>query len=64
MEIQMGYVGALQTVIVGEITGLELSFPERARALLTVRGYDPYTACDAADVPAPICKTKTAMWPG
>jgi phage protein D len=40
VEIQMGYVGALQTVIVGEITGLELSFPERVRALLTVRGYD------------------------
>lgn len=40
VEIQMGYVGALETVIAGEITGLELSFPERARALLTVRGYD------------------------
>jgi uncharacterized protein len=40
VEIQMGYVEALETVMVGEITGLELSFPERARALLTVRGYD------------------------
>jgi phage protein D len=40
VEIQMGYVGDLETVIVGEITGLELSFPDRARALLTVRGYD------------------------
>jgi Bacteriophage probable baseplate hub protein len=40
VEIQMGYVGDLETVIVGEITGLELSFPEWARALLTVRGYD------------------------
>jgi phage protein D len=40
VEIQMGYVGALETVIVGEITGLELSFLEQARALLTVRGYD------------------------
>jgi phage protein D len=40
VEIQMGYGGELETVIVGEITGLELSFPERARALLTVRGYD------------------------
>src|SRR5262249_48075595 len=40
VEIQMGYVEALETVMVGEITGLELSFPERARALLTVRGQD------------------------
>jgi phage protein D len=40
VEVQLGYVGEVQTVIVGEITGLELSFPEHARALLTVRGYD------------------------
>ncbi|MFQ5881387.1 MAG: phage late control D family protein [Candidatus Methylomirabilales bacterium] len=40
VEIQLGYVEALETVMVGEITGLELSFPEHARALLTVRGYD------------------------
>jgi phage protein D len=40
VEVQLGYVDDLQTVMVGEITGLELSFPEHARALLTVRGYD------------------------
>jgi len=40
VEIQMGYVETLETVMVGEITGLELSFPEQARAMLTVRGYD------------------------
>ena len=40
VEIQLGYVEAVETVMVGEITGLELSFPERARALLTVRGFD------------------------
>src|SRR4029453_4231601 len=40
VEVQLGYVGDERTVIAGEITGLELSFPEHARALLTVRGYD------------------------
>jgi phage protein D len=40
VEIQMGYVETVETVMVGEITGLEISFPERARGLLTVRGYD------------------------
>jgi phage protein D len=40
IEVQLGYVGELTTVLVGEITGLELSFPDRARSLLTVRGYD------------------------
>jgi phage protein D len=41
IELKMGYVEAVETVLVGEITGLELSFPtERARSLLTVRGYD------------------------
>jgi phage protein D len=40
VEIQMGYVETVETVMVGEITGLECAFLERARALLTVRGYD------------------------
>ena len=40
VEVQMGYAEAMETVMVGEITGLEVSFPERARALLTVRGLD------------------------
>jgi phage protein D len=41
VEIQLGYLEALETVMVGEITGLELDFPaQQARALLTVRGYD------------------------
>jgi phage protein D len=40
VEIQLGYIEAVDTVMVGEITGLELSFPQGARATLTVRGYD------------------------
>lgn len=40
VTVQMGYVDLVTTVMVGEITGLEVAFPERARALLTVRGLD------------------------
>ena len=40
VEIQLGYVEAVETVMIGEITGLELLFPEQVRALLTVRGCD------------------------
>lgn len=40
VEIRLGYVEAVEPVIVGEITGLELSFPENARSMLTVRGFD------------------------
>jgi phage protein D len=40
VEIKLGYVESVTTVMVGEITGLELSFPAGARSLLTVRGYD------------------------
>jgi phage protein D len=36
----MGYARELTTVFLGEITGLELSTPPHARALLTVRGLD------------------------
>jgi len=40
VTVQLGYLDSIATVMVGEITGLEVAFPERARALLTVRGYD------------------------
>lgn len=40
VEISLGYVGATELVMAGEVTGLELSFPDRARSLVTVRGYD------------------------
>jgi len=40
VEIQMGYVNALRTVMFGEITGLELDVVAGEPATLTVRGYD------------------------
>lgn len=40
VEVKMGYAGALQTVIVGEITGLDPEFTSDAPPGLTVRGYD------------------------
>ncbi len=40
VEIQMGYVDNLETVIVGEITGLEPEFQAGEVPRLTVRGYD------------------------
>jgi len=64
VEIQMGYVEALETVMVGEITGLELSFPERARALLTVRGYDRLHRFRRGGAPARTCRSRTATSPG
>ena len=40
VEIQMGYVDDLQTLMIGEITGLEPEFCAAEVPLLTVRGYD------------------------
>jgi phage protein D len=40
VEIKMGYGEALETLIVGEITGFEPAFTRGARPLLSVRGYD------------------------
>lgn len=40
VQIQMGYVDQLQTLIVGEITGLEPEFCAGEVPMLTVRGYD------------------------
>jgi phage protein D len=40
VEVRMGYLGALETLMVGEITGLEPAFAEGHRSVLTVRGYD------------------------
>ena len=40
VEIRLGYVESTETVLTGEVTGLELSFPDGARSLVTVRGYD------------------------
>ncbi len=40
VEIQMGYGKSLQSVIVGEITGLEPEFSAEQGVTLTLRGYD------------------------
>jgi phage protein D len=40
VECKMGYVDDLQTVLVGEITGLEPEFTVRSMPRLVVRGYD------------------------
>ncbi len=40
VEVQMGYVDALETLIIGEITGLEPEFSPHSPPTLTVRGYD------------------------
>lgn len=40
VDILMGYPGDLKTVIVGEITGLELEFNVEQTLMLIVRGYD------------------------
>jgi len=40
VEIKLGYVDKLKTLIVAEITGLEPTFTRGSQPLLTVRGYD------------------------
>jgi phage protein D len=40
VEIQLGYTGRLQTVLTGEITGLELDIDAARPPMLEVRGYD------------------------
>jgi phage protein D len=40
VEVQMGYVDAQKTLIIGEITGLEPEFCPIAPPTITVRGYD------------------------
>lgn len=40
VEVLMGYVGHLETVLIGEITGLEPDFEAEGLPMLTVRGYD------------------------
>jgi phage protein D len=40
VEIKMGYRDNLETLFKGEITALELDFPNKAASTLTVRGYD------------------------
>ena len=40
VEIQMGYQQDLQTVMVGEVTGLEPEFEEDGTPILVVRGHD------------------------
>jgi len=40
VEVLLGYVGALSTVLVGEITGLELEIDGDSTPMLVVRGYD------------------------
>jgi len=40
VECKMGYVDDLETVLVGEITGIEPEFSARAMPRLVVRGYD------------------------
>jgi uncharacterized protein len=40
VEVQMGYVDSLETLMVGEITGLEPEFCADEVPTLTVRGYD------------------------
>jgi phage protein D len=40
VEVQMGYVGNVETLLIGEITGLEPEFQAGAPPTVTVRGYD------------------------
>lgn len=40
VEVQMGYVDNIETIITGEITGLEPEFSAEEVPALTVRGYD------------------------
>jgi phage protein D len=40
VQIRMGYVDHLETLLEGEITGLELEYDAREVLILTVRGYD------------------------
>jgi phage protein D len=40
VEVLMGYVGHLETVLIGEITGLEPEFAAGELPMVTVRGYD------------------------
>lgn len=40
VEIRFGYVGAMTSIMAGEITALEPDFGTEARPSLTVRGYD------------------------
>ncbi len=40
VEVQMGYVDQLETLMVGEITGLEPEWTVNGTPMLTVRGYD------------------------
>ncbi len=40
VEIEMGYLGATETLLVGEITGLELEYCADEAQTLVVRGYD------------------------
>jgi len=42
VEIQMGYVDALEPMLKGEITAVHPSFPESGLATLTVRGFSLY----------------------
>ena len=40
VEIQMGYINSMRTLIVGEIIGLEPEFSQESASTLVVRGYD------------------------
>ncbi len=40
VEVQMGYVDALETLLIGEITSLEPEFQAGVPPIVTVRGYD------------------------
>jgi uncharacterized protein len=42
VKVQLGFVGAMETVMEGEITGLEAIHEEQARGLLRVMGYDKF----------------------
>jgi Bacteriophage probable baseplate hub protein len=41
VEVGLGYVGAVETLIVGEVTGLEPDFGASEVPTVTVRGHDP-----------------------
>jgi phage protein D len=40
VEVHMGYAGALEPIVLGEITAISPSFPESGAPTLTVTGYD------------------------
>jgi phage protein D len=40
VDIRLGYTDGVASVMKGEVTGLELSFPPHAHSLVTVRGFD------------------------